>query len=247
MLRTKQWRKKPNDSQQLGKPRAWLDTTSETRCSRLCHQCFLSKTDLDFLPQSPEKTDAACELDSIQEQINYVNKIVSDLQDYARPLTPELVEADLKQLIRGALSTLDVPDNIEAMAYFEENLPKLKTDPTMLKRILLNLATNALQAMPEGGKLTVRTGQDKVTGNIKISVKDTGGGIPKVMQEKMFTPLVTTKAKGQGLGLAVVKRLIEALGGSITFESQEGKGTEFTIELPQKNGSNQNPTAVKNV
>ena len=208
---------------------------------------FLIKKDLDFLPQSPEKTDAACELDSIQEQINYVNKIVSDLQDYARPLTPELVEADLKQLIRGALSTLDVPDNIEAMAYFEESLPKLKTDQTMLKRILLNLATNALQAMPEGGKLTVRTGQDQVTGNIKISVKDTGGGIPKVMQEKMFTPLVTTKAKGQGLGLAVVKRLIEALGGSITFESQEGKGTEFTIELPQKNASNQNPTAVKNV
>ncbi len=206
---------------------------------------FLIKTDLDALPPSPEKNDATSELGSIQEQITYVNKIVSDLQDYSRQLTPERVEVDLKQLITSALSTVGLPDSVEAMTYFEENLSNIKTDPTMLKRILLNLISNAIQAMPEGGKLTASASQNKVTGNIKISIKDTGVGIPKAIQEKIFAPLVTTKAKGQGLGLAVVKRLIEALSGSITFESQEGKGTEFTIELPLASVHTREPTAIK--
>ncbi|MGD6932800.1 MAG: ATP-binding protein [Candidatus Bathyarchaeia archaeon] len=105
----------------------------------------------------------------------------------------------------------------------------------MLKRILQNLSTNAIQAMPEGGKLTVYASPNRKTGKIEITVKDTGVGISKEVQEKMFTPLVTTKAKGQGLGLAVVKRLTEALNGSLTFESQEGKGTTFTIYLPTVN------------
>jgi signal transduction histidine kinase len=193
------------------------------------------KKDLDALPISNEKKDATSELESIQEQINYVDKIVSDLQDYSRPLKPELVEVNLKQLITSTLTTLSVPENIEVSADFKEKLPKLKTDPTMLKRILQNLSTNAIQAMPEGGKLTVYASPNRKTGKIEITVKDTGVGISKEVQEKMFTPLVTTKAKGQGLGLAVVKRLTEALNGSLTFESQEGKGTTFTIYLPTVN------------
>ncbi|XHH10304.1 MAG: ATP-binding protein [Candidatus Bathyarchaeia archaeon] len=205
---------------------------------------FLIKTDLNALPESPEKSEALTELNSIQEQITYVDKIVSDLQDYARPLMPETAEVDLKLLITSSLSTLIIPDNIEVLTAFTENLPNLKTDPLMLKRILLNLATNAIQAMPEGGKLTINTSINKETEKIQIAVKDTGVGIPKAMQEKLFTPLVTTKPKGQGLGLAVVKRLIEALGGSLTFESQEGKGTTFTITLPKPNGKHSNGLTI---
>lgn len=82
----------------------------------------------------------------------------------------------------------------------------------ILKRVLLNLATNALQAMPEGGKLNIHASQDKETGDIAIAVEDTGVGIPKEIQGKVFTLLFTTKAKGQGFGLAVVKRLVEAQG-----------------------------------
>ncbi len=193
---------------------------------------YLIKRSLDDLPESEDKKDALIEIDSINEQIRYVDKIVSDLQDYARQLKPELVEADVKALVTDALSTLDVPDNVEASAYFDDNLPKLRTDPMILKRILLNLATNAIQAMPKGGKLTIHASQNKKTKTIAISVKDTGVGIPKEMQDKLFTPLFTTKAKGQGFGLAVVKRLIEGLNGSVSFESQEGKGTTFKIELP---------------
>ena len=90
---------------------------------------------------------------------------------------------------------------------------------------------NAIQAMPNGGNLTL-SGFEKES-YAYITVTDTGMGIPEEIKPKLFTPLVTSKATGQGLGLAVVKRLIEALNGKITFESQIGKGTTFIITLPR--------------
>ncbi len=192
---------------------------------------YLIKDDLDKVPESEERQDALAEADAILEQINYVDKIVSDLQDYARPLKLETVEVDLKCLVTSALSTLIVPDNIEAFAHFDENLPRLRIDPMLLKRVLLNLATNAIQAMPEGGKLTIHASQ-KRAGTITIAVEDTGVGIPEEVKSKVFMPLFTTKSKGQGFGLAVVKRLVETQGGTISFESREGGGTKFTVELP---------------
>ena len=85
--------------------------------------------------------------------------------------------------------------------------------------------------MPKGGKLTVNV--YKNTNDTIITVKDTGVGIPESVKSKLFTPMFTTKSKGQGFGLAVVKRMTEALGGTVTFESQEDKGTTFMIHLPQ--------------
>jgi two-component system, NtrC family, nitrogen regulation sensor histidine kinase NtrY len=106
------------------------------------------------------------------------------------------------------------------------------TDPMILKRILLNLASNAIQAMQEGGKLTIRACQNKEEKYIDISVEDTGVGIPEDIKPNIFTPLFTTKAKGQGFGLAVVKRLVEGLNGTVRFESEVGKGTKFIVNLP---------------
>jgi signal transduction histidine kinase len=100
-----------------------------------------------------------------------------------------------------------------------------------LKRVLINLITNAIQAMPEGGKLSVNT-QVTPFGFVSISVKDTGVGISEKIRNQVFTPLFTTKPRGQGFGLAVCKRVIEAHGGTITFESTEGKGTNFVIAFP---------------
>ena len=96
---------------------------------------------------------------------------------------------------------------------------------------MYNLVTNAVQAMPKGGELIIhayKEGKDVI-----IAVKDTGVGIPEAVKSKLFTPMFTTKSKGQGFGLAVIKRMTEALGGTVTFESQEGKGTIFKIRLPQ--------------
>jgi signal transduction histidine kinase len=107
-------------------------------------------------------------------------------------------------------------------------------DPDYLKRIVGNLILNAMQAMPHGGRLSVRSKKDKKTGDVLLTVKDTGVGIPDDVKDKLFTPMVTTKAKGQGFGLAVVKRMAEALGGTVTFKSQVGKGTKFIVRLPPK-------------
>lgn len=167
---------------------------------------------------------------SIQEQVDYINKIISDLQDYSRPLKPDLVNVNLCEAIPKLLITVSLPKNIEAFAICNKHLPTLKLDLTFLKRILVNLATNAIQAMPNGGTLTIRTFERK--GKAVISVEDTGMGIPEEIKHKLFQPLMTTKSKGQGFGLAVVKRLVETQGGSIRFETESGKGTKFIIEFP---------------
>jgi signal transduction histidine kinase len=87
--------------------------------------------------------------------------------------------------------------------------------------------------MPNGGDLTIHA--FKEANDFMLTVKDSGVGIPEKVKSKLFSPMFTTKAKGQGFGLAVIKRMTEALGGDVSFESQEGKGTTFTVSLPQKN------------
>ena len=195
-------------------------------------ELFLMKQDVDGSPDSQCKRDIQESLVSIQEQVDYMNKIISDLQDFARPLKPELVEVDLCSAIPQLVATVNVPNNIVAMAECDSELPKIKLDLTFLKRILVNLATNAIQAMPDGGKLTIKASQE--ANSVSITVSDTGVGIPDDVKPKIFQPLMTTKSKGQGFGLAVVKRLVEAQGGTITFESKVGEGTQFKMTFSKE-------------
>jgi signal transduction histidine kinase len=169
-------------------------------------------------------------LESIEENIGYINKIVADLQDFARPLQPEYDLVNVPDLVVSVLQAMCLPENV-MLSINISDLSIIKTDSHFLRRALTNLVNNAIQAMPNGGDLTIKASK---TENITIYVEDTGVGIPEDVKPKLFTPMMTTKSKGQGLGLAVVKRLIEALGGAIMFESQEGKGTKFTITLPNK-------------
>jgi signal transduction histidine kinase len=168
----------------------------------------------------------------IKEQVQYMNKIVSDLQDYSRPLKTKLLETNIHELINETLSTLTIPENIKVSVVIDAdlNFPKLRVDSLMIKRVFINLLTNALQSMPNGGELTVTVSQTEETA--LISFRDTGVGIAEEHKSKIFQPLFTTKAKGQGLGLAVCKRLIEANKGTIRFESEVGEGTTFTVTLP---------------
>ena len=168
----------------------------------------------------------------IKEQVQYMNKIVSDLQDYSRPLKTKLLETNIHELINETLSTLTIPENIKVSLVIDAdlNFPKLRVDSLMIKRVFINLITNALQSMPNGGELTVTASQTEETA--LISFRDTGVGIAEEHKSKIFQPLFTTKAKGQGLGLAVCKRLIEANKGTILFESEVGEGTTFTVTLP---------------
>ena len=189
---------------------------------------YLLKEELTTMPQCKTKAGVVESLDSIEHNIVYVNKIVSDLQDYTRVLQPHITTVNLADTIRSILTT--VPESIETQVLVKPTIV-INTDETYLRRILTNLVVNAVQAMPNGGNLTIQANKEKA--KLIISVQDTGMGIPEDVRPNLFKPLYTTKSKGQGLGLAVVQRLVvEGLKGKVHFETKIGKGTQFIVELP---------------
>jgi len=123
-----------------------------------------------------------------------------------------------------------VPENVEISVSLDEGLHGVRADSNLLKRVFTNLLTNGIQAMPDGGTLSV-TGSVS-GGMVSLVVSDTGVGVSEENMGKLFQPLFTTKAKGTGLGLAVCKKIVEAHGGEISFESEEGAGTSFVIKFP---------------
>ncbi len=167
--------------------------------------------------------------DRISEQVFYMDKIVGDLQDYARPIAPEHEVITIRTIIDDILESLPPADGVETVISVSDQT--FVADPHLMVRVFSNLILNAVQAMPKGGTLTI--GAEATDDSVAIHVSDTGVGIPAEMRDKVFSPLTTGKAKGTGLGLAVVKRIVEAHNGTITFESEEGRGTTFTVTVPQ--------------
>jgi len=170
--------------------------------------------------------------EQVKDQVRYTDKIVSDLRDYSSPVTLIPVRTDLCQLIKDSLSLSGIPETISVSIDIPKNLLSARVDPSILRRVLVNLIANAVQAMPKGGRLKLKVARRKNPATLVLSVEDTGIGIPKEDRSKIFVPLFTTKAKGQGLGLPVCKRLIEAQDGTITFKSKADKGSKFIIKIP---------------
>ena len=193
---------------------------------------YLLKDYLATMPELPTKKDVAESLDGIEKNVDYINKIVMDLQDYAKPINPSFQEIALAKLFDEVTLKKSIPEKIQASYKIEKDVEYVVSDRDLLKRVLFNLINNAVEAMPDGGDLTVHA--FKQDNDLVIEVKDTGVGIPDAVKPKLFTPMVTTKSKGQGFGLAVIKRITEGLGGTVSFESQEGKGTTFIVRLPPK-------------
>jgi len=137
-------------------------------------------------------------------------------------------------VIQEVIATLTLPEHIEISTDIDVALRSVQADGGLLRRVLTNLLTNAVQAMPDGGFIIVEG--SAVRGMAKVSVSDTGQGISEENLKKIFQPLFTTKAKGTGLGLAVCKRLIEAHGGEITFSTKQGVGTTFNVMIPLRHG-----------
>jgi signal transduction histidine kinase len=171
----------------------------------------------------------------LARQIRKANQIIDGLLDFARTKNPVRSEVDVNGLVREALSGNPAPDDaqIEIISHLDESLPTIQADPDQLERVFDNLILNALQAMPEGGQLVVRSEALRPSW-MAVSVTDSGVGIPEENLEKLFEPLFTTKATGIGLGLALVKNLVEVNGGSIEVESNgaPGNGSTFTVRLP---------------
>jgi PAS domain S-box-containing protein len=194
-------------------------------------ELFLAKDELAKLPDNEEKKSVLDSVNYIEEQTFYINKIVTDLQDYAKPPTPTLQEVDLESVMREMKTFIDIPKNVTVTLVIPKPIPIIKTDASFIKRMLTNLVRNGIQAMEEnGGDITLSAFPRE--DSLIIAVSDTGGGIPPEIQDRMFKPLFTTKSKGQGFGLAVVKKLTEALGGSVNYETKVGNGTTFIVELP---------------
>ena len=170
-------------------------------------------------------------LEIIDKSIDHSNRIINDLLDYAREMHLELQESSPRSLLNATLLTMKIPGKIKIRDLTsDEN--KIRVDPDKIERVFLNLIKNAVDAMPKGGTLEVKS--TRTDSNVEISFADTGVGIPEEVLKKIYTPLYTTKAQGMGFGLAICKRLVEAHGGEISVETAVGKGTTFTITLPIK-------------
>jgi PAS domain S-box-containing protein len=171
-------------------------------------------------------------LNTIDEQITYMDKIISDLQDYARPISIEASETSLADLIRDTAGNARVPESVNVSLVLPNDVSNVILDRTLFRRVLTNLIVNAVQSMPQGGKLTITAYKEGES--LTVIVQDTGVGIAQENLAKIFSPFFTTKAKGQGLGLSVCKRLAEAQDGTITVKSELGKGSAFTFTIPTK-------------
>ncbi len=186
-------------------------------------------------------------LKKIESQAKLCKRIVKGLLKFAREEKKYLTEVNINELIEEVLSLVEhtlAMDFIEVVRRFDENLPPLKGDPEKLKQVFMNLITNAQHAIGEKGKIYITTRYIPDQEEILVAIADTGCGIPKEIQDRIFEPFFTTKGegKGTGLGLAVVKAILEEHGASIEFQSpvqddelgEKGKGTVFIIHFPIK-------------
>ena len=136
----------------------------------------------------------------------------------------------MQSVLRVFQAQLDAKKDIKVQTELDPALPETSVDPDLLRRALSNLVLNAIDAMPRGGELTIRT---RPQGDrIEISVSDTGSGLTPEECDRLFTPYYTTKQHGTGLGLAIVQSVVSDHGGKISVESAKNKGTTFRIELP---------------
>jgi signal transduction histidine kinase len=151
--------------------------------------------------------------------------------EYSRELPLELSTNDAKSLIDQSLASTKIPENIRLVNHSNEGMT-VEVDVMKINRVFLNLIKNAVDAMPDGGTLTVTSTESD--GNILVSIADTGVGIDEGILSRIWSPLFTTKAKGIGFGLAIAKRYVEAHGGSVYVATKLGNGSAFTISLPIK-------------
>jgi two-component system sensor histidine kinase HydH len=175
-------------------------------------------------------------LDVITEEVNRLNRVVSQFLDYARPYLPELRPRPINAVIEKALALIEA-DNRAARIHIQlelhPHLPPVPMDQEQIHQMILNIALNAVEAMPEGGTLTVRTTRiESDAGDaVAVSIRDTGPGIRREALKQIFTPFFTTKERGVGLGLAVCQRIIRNHGGRIRVKSIPGRGTIFHVRL----------------
>jgi signal transduction histidine kinase len=175
-------------------------------------------------------------LDILQAQITLSEKIVGDLLDYARIRPPQWETTSLRGIVDAQLERAGSLDGVKVQHDFPADLPTIRVDPHQIGQVVLNLITNALQAMNGHAVLTFR-GRHISVGFVQLDVIDTGMGMTAEQMKRLFEPLFTTKTRGIGLGLAVSRGLVRANGGVISAETNLGTGTTMSISLPTSDAS----------
>jgi signal transduction histidine kinase len=172
-------------------------------------------------------------LNLIQGEVQRLNSIVEQFLSLARPLSLKTEAIVLEKFLQelGTLVTGDArPAHVQIELKLEPRLPPLQADPNYLKQLLLNLILNGIQAMPEGGALTIEASAAK--DHLELAVTDQGMGMTAETRSKIFEPYFTTKLNGSGLGLPIARKIIEAHGGTISVESAPGRGSRFRLRFP---------------
>lgn len=170
-------------------------------------------------------------LELIRIQVERSTTIVSEINDFFKGRRSVSLECgDVNAVIREALGSVKAPTNIEVATDISLDLPLIMLDKQRMQRVFENIAKNAVQAIEGGGKLTVTS---RLEGDsVEVTITDTGNGIPADALDRLFEPLYTTKERGIGMGLPIVKSIVDAHGGTIDVESEVGKGTTVTVGLP---------------
>lgn len=169
----------------------------------------------------------------ILEESKRLDNILRSLLNFARPTEAREEEVDLAEVAKQVMDLMSIAcenQSIHVHLEFGSGLPRGKADPELIKQCLINLVKNSMEAMPGGGELSVRTIQTR--GMVCLEVEDTGGGIPLENRDKIFSPFFSTKGKGSGLGLAMVRKILDEIGGDVDLTSVEGEGTRIRLLVP---------------
>ena len=175
---------------------------------------------------------------TLKAELANLNNIVSRFSDFSKMPAPKFVRVNVNEILRNAVRLFEPQfhavgkPTITQEPFLTDSLPEIEADPDLLHRAFQNLVLNAMDAMPAGGTLTLRTLENN--GNVRIEVADTGKGLTPEECSRLFTPYYTTKQMGTGLGLAIVQSVVSDHHGTISVNSEEGRGTTFRIELPQR-------------
>jgi two-component system NtrC family sensor kinase len=185
--------------------------------------------------KSPNSEEFRTSVKKIEEHVERARKVVHNMLGYARRMEPRLEDVDVNQTINQTVDLLENfarSNNIDLQTDLAEQLPIIAGDQAQLQQVILNLVNNAIDAIGKDGTVSVKSSADK--SEIRITITDTGPGIPESMQKKVFDPFYTTKStgKGTGLGLWISYSIIEKMGGKLALLSKEGQGASFTITLP---------------
>ncbi|HUE13315.1 MAG TPA: ATP-binding protein [Planctomycetaceae bacterium] len=184
-------------------------------------------------PESPRDRRLSARLQTVQTECRHLEEILNAFLQFARAGELTMVETDLNQLVREFIEFYR-PDArqhaMEISPHLASDLPLVRADRSLLRQMLLNLARNAQQAMPAGGLLELQTRFGD--GRVQLAIIDNGAGMDEATRSKLFHAIFSTKITGSGLGLSTVRKIVEAHQGSISCDSEPGRGTRFLISFP---------------